>query len=69
MIKRFAFESREVKDCGVVFISVETEDNQTETRDFAEKLIELVASLPITGVNVQVMDFYEANAFKAPKIK
>jgi hypothetical protein len=67
MIKRFCFSERErLGDKGSVYITLETEDNQRDTNEFCEKLSELVAALPITGVNIQIMETYENVKYKTP---
>jgi hypothetical protein len=67
MIKRFSFTKRErYSDIGAVTITIETQDNQTDTRALADELDRLGAALPITGVNVQVLDFHEGESYKTP---
>lgn len=76
MIKRYSFTKVErYSDIGAVMLTIETGDNQQDTRAIAEALARAVEGLrvlydqdgsKIEPINLQIVDFHEEVSHKTP---
>ena len=78
MIKRYSYTKVErYSDTGAVLLTIETEDNNSDTCELAEALaryIESMAKLSASDgqdlgkINCQVVDFHKAKSYKTPSL-